>query len=65
MILNVHDMIIHNVMFDSGSSHNLTPTVVVEILGLEMRRSYINLFSFDTRKVKCLGLIKDLVVTLS
>jgi len=34
-------------------------------LGLEITRPYNNIFSFDSRKVKCLGLIKDLVVYLS
>ena len=32
--LNVHDMILHNAMLDSGASHNLMPRVVVESLGL-------------------------------
>ena len=39
--------------------------VVVEILGLDITRPYKDLFSFDSRKVKCLGLIKNLVVTLT
>ena len=34
-------------------------------LGLDITRPYKDLFSFDSRKVKCLGLIKDLVVSLS
>jgi hypothetical protein len=34
-------------------------------LGLDITRPFKNLFSFDSRKVKCLGLIKDLVVHLS
>jgi hypothetical protein len=32
---------------------------------LDITRPYKDLFSFDSRKVKCLGLIKDLVVSLS
>ena len=51
--LNVHDMILHNVMLDSGTSHNLIPRVVVEILGLEITRPYKDLVYFDSRKVKC------------
>ena len=27
MSLNVHDMVLHNVMLDSGASHNLMPKV--------------------------------------
>jgi hypothetical protein len=49
--LNIHDMNLHNVMLDSR--------------GLEITRPYGDLFSFDSRNVKCLGLIKDLVVSLS
>ena len=30
VILNVHDMILHNAMLDSSASHNLIPRVVVE-----------------------------------
>ena len=63
--LNVHDMILHNAMLDSGASLNLMPRVVVESLGLQITRQYKDLFSFDSIKVKCFGLIKDLVVTLT
>ena len=34
-------------------------------LGLSITKPYHDLFSFDSRKVKCLGLIKDLVVNLT
>ena len=63
--LNVHDMVVHNAMLDSGASHNLIPKGVVESLGLEVTRPYKDLYSFDSRRVKCLGLIKDMVVTLN
>ena len=63
--INVHDMVVHNAMLDSGASHNLMPKGVVEILGLEVTRPYKDLYSFDSKKVKCLGLIKDMVVTLT
>jgi hypothetical protein len=33
-------------------------------LGLEITKTYHDLYSFDSRKVKCLRVIKDLVVTL-
>jgi hypothetical protein len=58
--LKIHDMTLHNAMLDSGASHNLMPKVVMDELGLDITRPYKDLFSFDSRKVKCLGLIKDL-----
>ena len=41
------------------------PKAVMDELGLSITNPYHDLFSFDSRKVKCLGLIKDLVVNLS
>ena len=61
----MHDMVVHNAMLDSGASHNIMPKGVVESLGLEVTRPYKDLYSFDSRRVKCLGLIKDMVVTLN
>jgi hypothetical protein len=49
---------------DSGASHNLMPKTVMEELGLEVKKAYHDLYSFDSRRVQCLGVIKDLVVTL-
>ena len=63
--LNVLDMDVHNAMSDSGVSHNLIPKGVVEILGMEITMPYKDLYSFDSRRVKCLGLIKDMVVSLN
>lgn len=63
--LNVHDHLLHNCMLDSGASHNLMPKIIMEKLGLEITRPYQDLYSFDSRKVKCLGMIKDLVVNLA
>ena len=51
-------------MIDFGASHNLMPKAVMDNLGLDITRPYKDLFSFDSRKVKCLGLIKDIVVSL-
>jgi hypothetical protein len=48
-----------------GASHNVMPKVVMEELGLEITKPYQDLYSFDSKKVKCLGLIKYLVVSLS
>jgi len=62
--LNIHDKVLHNCLMDSGASHNLMPKTVMEELGLEVARAYHDLYSFDSRRVQCLGVIKDLVVTL-
>jgi hypothetical protein len=63
--LTVHDNLLHNCMLDSGASHNLMPKVIMENLVLEFTIPYHDLYSFDSRKVKCLGMIKDLVVNLA
>ena len=52
-------------MLDSGASHNLISKLVIDNLGLQITRPYKDFFFFDSKKVKCLGLIKDLVVTLA
>ena len=58
-------MILHNAMLDSGVIHNLIPKAIMESLGLKITRPYKYLYSFDSKKVKCLGIIKDLVITLT
>ena len=63
--LNIHDKILHNAMLDSGASHNLMPKVVMESLGLEITKPYKDLYSFDSSRVKCLGLNKDMCVSLA
>jgi hypothetical protein len=63
--LNIHDKTLHNAMLDSGASHNLMPKAVMEKLGLDITRPYKHLYSFDSSKVKCIGLIKDLCITLA
>jgi len=62
--LNIHDKILHNSMFDSDASHNLMPKFLMEKLDLDITRPYKDLFSFDSSQVRCLGLIKDLCVSL-
>ena len=62
--LNIHDLILHNTMLDSGASHNLMPKAIMEKLGLEVTRPYKDLHSFDSNKVKCISLIKDLCITM-
>jgi len=63
--LTIHDKILHNCLLDTGASHNLMPKAVMDELGLDITRPHHDLFSFDSRKVKCLGFIKDLAITLS
>ena len=64
MSLNIHDKVLHNCLMDSGESHNLMPKTVMDELGLEITKTYHDLYYFDSRKVNYLGVIKDLVVTL-
>jgi hypothetical protein len=61
--LNIHDKILHNCLMDSGASHNLMPKTVMDDLGLEITKTYHDLYFFDSSKVKFLGVIKYLVVT--
>ena len=63
--LKIHEKILHNAMHDSGASHNLMPKAVMESLGLEITIPYKYLYSFDSSRVKYLGLIKDLCVNLA
>jgi ribonuclease HI len=62
--LNIHDKVLHKFLMDSRASHNLMPKTVMEELGLEFTKAYHDLYSFDSRRVQCLWVIKDLVVTL-
>jgi hypothetical protein len=63
--LNIHDLILHNTMLDLGTSHNLMPKAMMEKLGLEVTITYKDLNSFDSSKVKCIGLTKYLCITLA
>jgi len=62
--LRLHEYVLNNAMFDSGASHNLMRKAIMGKLGLDITCKYHDLYSFDSRRVKCIGLIKDLVVTL-
>jgi hypothetical protein len=62
--LNIHDKVFHNCLIDSRACHNLMPKTVMEELGLEITKAYHDLYFFDSRRVQCLRVIKDLVVTL-
>jgi hypothetical protein len=63
--LNVHDRLLHNYMLDSRASHNVMPKTIMDRLGLKITRPYGDLYSFDSRRVKCMVMIKYLVVTLA
>jgi hypothetical protein len=63
--LNVHDNILHNFLMDSSASHTVIPKVVMEELRLDITKPNHDLYYFESKKVKCLGVIKDVVVTLS
>ena len=41
------------------------PKAVMEALGLSITKPYHDLYDFDSRVVKCLGVIKDIVVILA
>jgi hypothetical protein len=62
--LNIHHKVLHNCLMYSGASHNLMPKIVMEELGLKVTKNYHDLYSFDLRRVQCLGVIKYLVVSL-
>ena len=62
--LRIHHCIFHHFMLDSGASHNLMPKAIMEKLGVDITRPYHDLYSFDSGRVHCIGLIKDLVVSL-
>jgi hypothetical protein len=62
--MNIHDKVLHNCLMDSEASHNLMPKTVMEELELEVTKAYHDLCSFDSRRVQCLRVIKDLVVSL-
>jgi ribonuclease HI len=62
--LVIHDKVLHNFLMDSRASHNLMPKIVMEEMGLEVTKSYHDIYSFDSRRVQFLGVIKDLVVSL-
>ena len=61
--LRLHDFVLHNAMFDFRASHNLMPKATMDKLGLDITRQYHDLYSFDSNRVRCIGLIKDVVVS--
>jgi len=63
--LKKSDSVLYNCMLDSGASHNLMPKTITDHLNLNITISYHDLYTFDFKRVPCLGLIKDLVVTFA
>jgi hypothetical protein len=63
--LNAHDNILYKFLMDYGVSHNVMPKVVMEELRLDVTKPDHDLYYFDSKKVKCLGVMKDVVVTFS
>lgn len=61
----IHDLLLHSCTLDFEASHNLIPLAVMEELGLQVTRPYKDLYSFDSKRVKFLGMIKDLVVNMT
>ena len=62
--LRLHEYVLHNAMFDSEAYHNLMLKAIMEKLGLKITHKYDDLYSFDSGRVQCIVLIKDLVVSL-
>ena len=63
--LKTNDSLLYNCMLDSRASHNLMPKSIMDHLKLDITNSYHDLYNFDSKRVPCLGLVKDLVVTLA
>ena len=63
--MNVHDKLLHNCLLNYGASHNFMLKLVMKKFGLDITKTCHELYSFDSKRVKCLRAIKDLVVTLT
>lgn len=62
--LVIHDLLLHNCMLDSEASYNFINLYVMDQLGLHITNPYKELYSFDYKRAKFFGMIKDLVVYL-
>lgn len=51
-------------MLDSRASHNLMPKAIMEKLGIYITHKYHDFYSFDSGRVHCIGIIKDLDVSI-
>ena len=52
-------------MLDSGASHNLMPLLVTKEFNLQITKPYRDMYSFDSKRVKFIGLIKVMVLSLA
>ena len=59
--LLLHDFTLHNCMLDSGVSHNLMPLSVMKELNFQITKRYRDPYSFDSKRVKCVGDRKSVV----
>ena len=60
----LHDFTLHNCMMDLGASDNLMLLSVMKELNLLITKPYRDLYSFDSKRVKCVGLIKYVLIFL-
>ena len=58
LTLNIHDFILYNCMLDSRESHNLMQNFLMDQLQFQFTGPYHDLYTFDSKKVHCLWLIK-------
>ena len=61
----LHYFTLHNCMLDSGASHNLMPFYIMKELNFHITKPYRDLYSFDSKRLKCFGLIKYVVISLA
>ena len=62
---HIHDKMLHNYLPYSSASYNLMPKEVMELVELSITKPFHDLYAFNYRVVKFIGVIKDLVVSLS
>lgn len=62
--LDIHNKILQNEMLESGASHNFMLRTFMEKLGLDITKPYQDFYTFSSSKVRCLGLIKYLCISL-
>ena len=62
--MEIGDHLLHNATVDSGASNNVTPLQVMEALGLQITRPYMNVCGIDSQPIKVHGIIKNLVAPI-
>ena len=56
---------LHYFHFDFGASHDLMSKAVMEALEFNITKPFHDMYAFDSRAVKCIRVIKDLVVSVA